>query len=225
MRINHLEESLISIQDEDESLLMETSKKELDIKHELDCELLVNSENKNRIQELTYIKLVKENKIKFLYFLLPFIEIPLAITIFIICIIASATISAGFSISIIGGILLLDSTYNININYKRVNDDDSVIKRVVNTMKLLFMNKKRFTKELNHYLEMDKLSENKVNELTNKLNEVIYKKESLIDELESLEGYIIGVQKVISHNLLENVPESNFAVEFVNLKLNKKSSL
>ena len=132
---------------------------------------------------------------------------------------------AGFSISIIGGILLLDSTYNISINYKRVNDDGSVIKRVVNTMKLLFMNKKRFTKELNHYLEMDKLSENKVNELTNKLNEVIYKKESLIDELESLEGYIIGVQKVISYNLLENVPESNFAVGFVNLRLNKKSSL
>ena len=101
---------------------------------------------------------------------------------------------------------MLDSTYNISINYKWVNSDDSVIKRVVNTMKLLFMNKKKFTRELKQYLEMDKLSENKVNELTNKLNEVIYKKESLIDELESLEGYIIGVQKVISYNLLENVP-------------------
>ena len=73
-------------------------------------------------------------------------------------------------------------------------------------MKLLFMNEKKFTRELKQYLEMDKLSENKVNELTNKLNEVIYIKESLIDELESLEGYIIGVQKVISYNLLENVP-------------------
>ena len=101
---------------------------------------------------------------------------------------------------------MLDSTYNISINYKWVNSDDLVIKRVVNTMKLLFMNKKKLTRELKQYLEMDKLSENKVNELTNKLNEVIYKKESLIDELESLEGYIIGVQNVISYNLLENVP-------------------
>lgn len=225
MRINHLEESLISIQDEDESLLRDTSKKELDIKYELDCELLVNSENKNKIQELTYIKSIKESKLRFLYFLLPFIEVPLAIVIFIMTIITGATILDGFSINILAGILLLDSTHNIIVNYRRVNDDDKVIKRVVNTIKLLFMNKRKFTKELNRYLEMDKLSDDKVNELTNKLNEIKYKKESLIEELESLEGYIMGVRKIISRNLLESVPESNFAVEFVNLRLNKKSSL
>lgn len=214
----------MSIQDEDESLLRDTSKKELDIKHELNCELLTNSENKSKIQELTYIQSIKNSKIKFIYFLLPLVEVPIAIVIFLTNIIASATILTGTSINLIAGILLLDCTHNISVNYKKVSNMDSTVKGIVKTLKTLFMNKKKFAKELEYYLEIDELSDHRISELTKELNETKNKKESLIEEIENLEGYILGVQKIIRHNLLENVPDSNLAVEFVNLRLNKKSS-
>lgn len=224
MRIYQLEESLVSIQDEDESLLKDTSKKELDIRQELDSELLVNSENKRLIEELNYIKSIKDSKFRFIYFLFPFIEVPISIVIFIMNIITGATIFSGILINVLAGILLLDSTHNISSNYRIASNEKSIIKRVTKNVRLLFMNKRKFTKELEHYLEIDELSNNKIDELTNKLNSTISEKESLIDELEYLEGYIMGVQKIISRNLIEDMPENNFAVEFVNLRLNKKSS-
>ncbi len=224
MRIYQLEESLVSIQDEDESLLKDTSKKELDIRQELDSELLVNSENKRLIEELNYIKSIKDSKFRFIYFLFPFIEVPISIVIFIMNIITSATIFSGILINVFAGILLLDSTHNISSNYRIASNEESIIKRVTKNVRLLFMNKRKFTKELEHYLEIDELSNNKIDELTAKLNSTISEKESLIDELEYLEGYIMGVQKIISRNLIEDMPENNLAVEFVNLRLNKKSS-
>lgn len=224
MRIYQLEESLVSIQDEDESLLKDTSKKELDIRQELDSELLVNSENKRLIEELNYIKSIKDSKFRFIYFLFPFIEVPISIVIFIMNIITGATIFSGILINVFAGILLLDSTHNISSNYRIASNEESIIKRVTKNIRLLFMNKRKFTKELEHYLEIDELSNNKIDELTAKLNSTISEKESLIDELEYLEGYIMGVQKIISRNLIEDMPENNLAVEFVNLRLNKKSS-
>lgn len=224
MRINHLEESLISIQNEDESLLGDTSKKELDIRFELTSELLINNENNNRIQKLMYVTSIKENKLRLLYFLLPIIEIPLAIIIIIMTIIASTSLVAGVPFYIIAGIILINSAHNINIKYKKISNDSNIIKRIFNTIGTLFTKKDKHNQELEYYLKMNEISNNRLKELTNILNELISKKESLIDELENIEGYIMGVQKIINHNIFDSVPDNNFAVEFVNLRLSNRRS-
>lgn len=177
-------------------------------------------QRKTRLQVDKYELLddMKKNGFKLFHNILPLIEIftDLALLVFAgIMLTPAAIIASGMAIIA----LTTDAIQTINSSYLLLSDEEkNIFKRISKSIKMMMMSKKNIRRRLVGSIIENQNNENDIKKIKDKIKRKEVRVEELKDEMSYIEGSLIGINKVIEKNIIDELDNDHEIVEFVSHK-------
>lgn len=223
MKIHQIEKSLTELMEEDQKRLNKSLKNIEYIQADLKTAENELIDIENNVNKYKLLNIIKNNKLINIYIIATFFELPICLYLVIMLMITTITIPT-ILIFIATSLLGVDWYKNFTNVYSVISYDKSGIEKITNTLKELFKSKDYVEDELKKAMKVTEKVNDRINELTNRRTYEFNNIEYYRDELSSIEGYLIGITKVIEKNIINELPDTNDIVYYVNRKLELKKN-